>query len=94
LIHKQLKPSLALFVSLPALLKPGLNFYLSMGLSIALTVLCYFLMIAVLNPSGGNSSGVLIFFRKTARTVFPAVKTGEAGPLGLAASGDFPGCRW
>ena len=42
-------PSLALFVSLPLLLKQGLNFYLSMGVSIGITVLCYFVMLAVLN---------------------------------------------
>jgi len=31
-------PSLALFVSLPVLLKQGVNFYLSMGISIAITI--------------------------------------------------------
>ena len=45
-------PSLALFVSLPLLLKQGLNFYLSMGVSIGITVLCYFLMLTVLNHYG------------------------------------------
>ncbi|HKB59254.1 MAG TPA: DUF3147 family protein [Gallionellaceae bacterium] len=45
-------PSLALFISLPLLLKHGLNFYLSLGLSIALTAACYFLMIAVLENFG------------------------------------------
>jgi hypothetical protein len=45
-------PSLALFVSLPLLLKQGLNFYLSMGVSIGITVLCYFVMLAVLNHYG------------------------------------------
>lgn len=45
-------PSLALFVSLPLLLKHGLNFYLSIGVSIGITVTCYFLMLAVLNHYG------------------------------------------
>ena len=45
-------PSLALFVSLPLLLKNGINFYLSMGISIAVTIVCYFLMIAVLDHYG------------------------------------------
>ncbi len=41
-------PSLALFVSLPLMLKQGLNFYLSMSLSILLTIGCYWLMIGLL----------------------------------------------
>jgi len=41
-------PSLALFISLPLLLKQGLHFYLSLGISIAITVFCYFLMLLVL----------------------------------------------
>lgn len=45
-------PSLALFVTLPLLLKQGLHFYLSIGLSIGLTVGCYWLMITVLNYYG------------------------------------------
>ena len=45
-------PSLALFVSLPLLLKQGINFYLSMGISIVITIICYFLMITVLNHYG------------------------------------------
>ncbi|MBI4005368.1 MAG: DUF3147 family protein [Gammaproteobacteria bacterium] len=45
-------PSLALFISLPLLLKQGINFYLSMGISIATTIICYFLMITVLNHYG------------------------------------------
>ena len=45
-------PSLALFVSLPLLLKHGMNFYLSLGVSIALTAVCYFLMISVLENFG------------------------------------------
>ena len=34
-------PSLVLFVSLPILLKQGLNFYFSISVSIGLTALCY-----------------------------------------------------
>ncbi|MBM2830600.1 MAG: hypothetical protein HW411_1390, partial [Gammaproteobacteria bacterium] len=45
-------PSLALFVSLPLLLKQGVNFYLSLWISIIITIICYFLMIAVLNYYG------------------------------------------
>ncbi|MBT8147009.1 MAG: DUF3147 family protein, partial [Gammaproteobacteria bacterium] len=47
-------PSLALFVSLPLLLKQGFNFYVSIGLSIGITVGCYFLMKAVLNHFGAK----------------------------------------
>lgn len=47
-------PSLALFVSLPVLLKQGINFYVSMGVSVAITVVCYFVMIALLNRYGVN----------------------------------------
>lgn len=45
-------PSLALFVSLPLLLKNGANFYLGMTLSLAITVGCYFLMISLLSHFG------------------------------------------
>lgn len=45
-------PSLALFVSLPILLRTGMNFYLSLGLAIALTTGCYWLMVVVLNRYG------------------------------------------
>ncbi|XSG85697.1 MAG: DUF3147 family protein [Methylohalobius sp. ZOD2] len=45
-------PSLALFVTLPLLLKHGVNFYLSMGISIVITVGCYFLMVSILNYCG------------------------------------------
>jgi len=45
-------PSLALFLVLPALLKHGLNFYLSLGLSVTVTVGCYFLMVVILNHFG------------------------------------------
>lgn len=45
-------PSLIFFISLPILLKKGLNFYLSMGLSMSVTAGCYFLMIALLARYG------------------------------------------
>lgn len=45
-------PSLALFVILPVLLKHGINFYLSMGIAMAVTAVCYFLMLAILNVIG------------------------------------------
>lgn len=45
-------PSLTLFVSLPLLLKKGLSFYLSMSLSMILTILAYYLMILVLGKFG------------------------------------------
>ncbi|WP_319783200.1 DUF3147 family protein [Oceanisphaera sp. IT1-181] len=41
-------PALALFIALPLLLKQGLNFYLSLGLSMGITVACYGLMIFAL----------------------------------------------
>ena len=45
-------PSLALFISLPLLLKAGVGFYTSLSLSIVITVLAYFLMITILNQFG------------------------------------------
>lgn len=45
-------PSLVLFVTLPILLKQGINFYLSMGISITVTIVCYWLMIATLSYVG------------------------------------------
>lgn len=45
-------PSLALFISLPVLLKSGVNFYISMGISILVTMGCYWLMIAALTKFG------------------------------------------
>lgn len=45
-------PSLALFISLPLLLKQGINFYLSMTLSILITVVCYWLMVTILDHAG------------------------------------------
>lgn len=45
-------PSLALFLVLPPLLKHGLNFYLSLGIAVSVTVGCYFLMVVILNHFG------------------------------------------
>jgi len=45
-------PSLAFFVSLPILLKNGVNFYLSLGLSMSVTAGCYFLMTQILMRYG------------------------------------------
>jgi hypothetical protein len=45
-------PSLVLFVALPVLLKHGLDFYLSMAISIALTVVSYGIMVAALGQFG------------------------------------------
>ena len=45
-------PSLALFLALPLLLKHGFNFYLSMALSILVTIGCYWLMITLLDRAG------------------------------------------
>ena len=45
-------PSLALFISLPLLIKNGVEFYLSMGISIVITIVCYFVMLGVLSYYG------------------------------------------
>ena len=45
-------PSLLLFIALPLLLKQGVSFYLSLGISIGITVLAYGIMLAVLNHFG------------------------------------------
>ena len=45
-------PSLVFFISLPVLLKKGLHFYLSMGISMSMTAGCYFIMIALLTRFG------------------------------------------
>jgi len=42
-------PSLVLFLTLPILLKHEFNFYLSLGISIALTIIAYLLMLATLH---------------------------------------------
>ena len=41
-------PSLALFISLPLLIKKGFNFYLSLIISCTLTIICYALMLVIL----------------------------------------------
>ena len=45
-------PSLVLFVTLPFLLKQGLNFYFSISISIGLTALCYWVMVSLLGHYG------------------------------------------
>jgi hypothetical protein len=45
-------PSLVLFISLPLLLKQGLHFYPSIGLSIGFTSGAYWLMVVTLNYYG------------------------------------------
>jgi len=45
-------PSLALFVTLPLMLKQGFNFYLSMASSILITIACYWLMVTLLDRVG------------------------------------------
>ncbi|MEJ2346539.1 MAG: DUF3147 family protein [Gammaproteobacteria bacterium] len=45
-------PSLALFISLPLLLRRGMQFYLALAVSIAITVGCYFVMVTVLERFG------------------------------------------
>lgn len=45
-------PSLTLFVTLPVLLKQNIDFYISISISIFVTILSYWLMISVLNHFG------------------------------------------
>ena len=45
-------PSLALFVTLPILLKKGIGFYPGLGIATSVTVVCYYLMIIVLGKFG------------------------------------------
>ena len=45
-------PSLALFVTLPLLLKQGISFYLSLLVSLIVTVVCYWGMVSVLSRYG------------------------------------------
>lgn len=45
-------PSLTLFLSLPVFLKYGLNFYLSISMSIAITIISYWIMIYILGYFG------------------------------------------
>ena len=45
-------PSLALFISLPILLKQGMQFFPAMAISVFITIACYWLMVIVLNQFG------------------------------------------
>jgi hypothetical protein len=45
-------PSLVLFIILPLLLKQGLHFYLSLSVSLIVTVVCYWGMLTVLGRYG------------------------------------------
>ncbi len=45
-------PSLVLFILLPVLLKQGLHFYLSLSLSLLVTVVCYWVTVLVLQHYG------------------------------------------
>ena len=45
-------PSLVLFLLLPILLNEGMNFYLSISLSLLATALCYWGMVAILSHYG------------------------------------------
>ncbi|MDX9966237.1 MAG: DUF3147 family protein [Sulfuricurvum sp.] len=45
-------PSLVLFILLPVLLKQGLHFYLSLSLSLLVTVACYWATVLVLQHYG------------------------------------------
>ncbi|MEE9442007.1 MAG: DUF3147 family protein [candidate division Zixibacteria bacterium] len=45
-------PSLTLFLTLPVFLKQGWNFYISLTISMGLTVACYWLMITILSHFG------------------------------------------
>ena len=45
-------PSLVLFIALPILLKLGVHFYMSLGISVVLTIAAYWLIIFVANHYG------------------------------------------
>lgn len=45
-------PSLALFIILSILLKSGLSFYASLGISLGVTIICYFAMLVALKYFG------------------------------------------
>jgi len=45
-------PSLALFIAMPLLLKQSINFYVSISVSIIITIISYWLMITILNQFG------------------------------------------
>ncbi|MDT8372073.1 MAG: DUF3147 family protein [Gammaproteobacteria bacterium] len=44
-------PSLVLFIALPILLRYGVDFYLSIGLSVGLTSLAYYLMLIIMKQA-------------------------------------------
>ena len=48
-------PSMTLFIVFPILIKKGLGFYLSMGISITMTILAYYSVIFVLEKLGMRS---------------------------------------
>ncbi len=45
-------PSLTLFIALPLMLSQGVNFYLSLTISIVITVICYGLLVVILRFYG------------------------------------------
>ena len=45
-------PSLSLFISLPFLLKSGLGFYISLTISILITLICYYVTVFILSKYG------------------------------------------
>jgi len=45
-------PSMTLFLAFPFLIKKGFNFYISMGISIFLTIVAYYSVIFMLNKLG------------------------------------------
>ena len=45
-------PSMTLFIAFPILIKKGLGFYVSMGISIAMTIFAYYSVIFVLGKLG------------------------------------------
>jgi hypothetical protein len=45
-------PSLAFFLALPILISKGLNFYLSISISVGITAGCYWLMVSALSHYG------------------------------------------
>lgn len=48
-------PSMTLFLAFPFLIKKGFNFYVSMGISIILTIIAYYSVIYLLEKSGIRS---------------------------------------
>lgn len=50
-------PSLSIFISLPVFLNHGVNFWISLGASLAVMTVCYLLMLLVLNQSGFGTQG-------------------------------------